>query len=201
MPTALEPLALEPLVLALASAGALALCAPALAATPRVGAPAPAVTVRTLDGETLDLTQLRGKVLVVNVWATWCAPCRAEMPMLDAFYRRHRDAGVVMVGLSADRSRDRRDVATVMSTFAYPAGLLSEAKVDKLDEPRVLPLTWVVDATGVVRSVFGGAGTPLTAEALEAAVAPWLCGGRSDPDDRRGPPSGNQTPPPHVCAP
>jgi thiol-disulfide isomerase/thioredoxin len=162
------------MALALASASALAGGASALAAAPKVGAPAPAVILRTLDGQMLDLAQLRGKVVVVNVWATWCAPCRAEMPMLNAFFLQHRDADVVLVGLSADRTRDKGDVRKVMGAFAYPAALLSEATVDKLDDPRVLPLTYVVDKSGVVRSVFGGTGTPLTAQRLADAVAPWL---------------------------
>jgi hypothetical protein len=61
-----------------------------------------------------------------------------------------------------------------MSAFAYPAALLSEAKVDKLDDPRVLPMTYVIDRTGVVRAVFGGTGTPLTAQRLADAVDPLL---------------------------
>jgi hypothetical protein len=96
------------------------------------------------------------------------------MPMLNAFYLRRRDGDVVLVGLSADRSRDRRDVETVMSAFAYPAALLSEARVDRLDQPRLLPMTYVVDKTGVVRAVFGGTGAPLTAARLDDAVRPLL---------------------------
>ena len=73
---------------------------------------------------------LKGKVVVVNVWATWCGPCRAEMPMLDAFYRAHRSQGLALIGLSADRSRDLAEVRKVMAAFAYPAGLLSQATID-----------------------------------------------------------------------
>jgi len=149
--------------------------APALAAAavPKIGAPAPAMVVRLLDGQTLDLASLKGKVVAVNVWATWCAPCRAEMPMLDAFYRAHQAEGFELVGLSDDRSRDLAEVRKVMSAFSYPAALLSQAKVDDLDEPRILPLTYIVGPDGVVRAVFGGSGKALTeadlATALQAA--------------------------------
>jgi hypothetical protein len=61
-----------------------------------------------------------------------------------------------------------------MSGFSYQAALLSQAKVDNLDEPRVLPMTLVIDRAGVVRAVFGGTGTPLTAQLLSAAVDPLL---------------------------
>jgi len=153
---------------------ALASGPPTLAATPKVGAPAPEVVARTLDGQEIDLAGLRGKVVVVNVWATWCTPCRAEMPMLNAFYLQHRGENLVMIGLSDDRTRDKGDVEKVMSAFAYPAALLSQARIDKLDEPRVLPLTYVIDRTGIVRAVFGGAGVPLTSQLLAGAVEPLL---------------------------
>jgi thiol-disulfide isomerase/thioredoxin len=148
--------------------------APAWAGLPRVGAPAPEVAVKALDGQELDLAALKGKVVVVNVWATWCGPCRAEMPMLDAFYQAHRSTGLALIGLSADRSRDLADVRRVMAAFAYPAGLLSQARTDTLGDQRILPVTFIVDRAGVVRNVFGANGVPLTEAALEAAVKPLL---------------------------
>jgi len=177
-----------------ASVMAVASGLPAMAAAPKVGAPAPALVARTLDGQEIDLARLQGKVVVVNVWATWCTPCRAEMPMLNAFYLQHKGESFVLIGLSDDRSRDKGDVKKVMSAFAYPAALLSEAKVDKLDEPRVLPLTYVIDKAGVVRAVFGGTGTPLTEQLLAGAVEPLLQSSSEggppsplpDPDSARG---------------
>lgn len=162
------------LAAAVLMAATLAGHASAQAATPKVGAPAPSIVAQTLDGQDLDLSKPQGKVMVVNVWATWCTPCRAEMPMLNAFYLEHKGADFLMIGLSADRTRDKGDVRKVMSAFAYPAALLSEARIDRLDEPRVLPVTYVIDKAGVVRAVFGGAGTPLTAQLLAGAVEPLL---------------------------
>jgi thiol-disulfide isomerase/thioredoxin len=140
----------------------------------RVGAPAPEVALTALDGQPIDIAALKGKVVVANVWATWCGPCRAEMPMLDAFYQAHRGRGVVLLGLSADRTRDLPAVRKVMAAFSYPAGLLAAARIDHLGEPRILPVTLVIDRAGVVRSVFGANGTPLTQALLEAAVKPLL---------------------------
>jgi thiol-disulfide isomerase/thioredoxin len=152
----------------------LLLGAPAWADLPHVGAPAPEVAVKALDGQSLDLARLKGKVVVVNVWATWCGPCRAEMPMLDAFYRAHQGQGLALIGLSADRSRDLGDVRRVMAAFSYPSGLLSQASPNGLGDQRILPVTYIVDRTGVVRNVFGANGVPLTEAALEAAVKALL---------------------------
>src|ERR1700685_110149 len=71
-----------------------------------VGQPAPALVVTQLDGRVFDLKSLRGRVVIVNFWATWCSPCRAEMPRLAAFYRRYHAQGVELLGLSVDEASD-----------------------------------------------------------------------------------------------
>ena len=90
---------------------------------PPSGAPAPEVVATQLDGKTFDLSKLRGQVVVVNFWATWCPPCRAEMPAMDAFYRKHRGDGLAMIGLSEDKARELPQVKNIMAAFAYPAAL------------------------------------------------------------------------------
>src|SRR3974377_2020900 len=67
---------------------------------PQVGFTAPDFSLATVDGEPLSLSQLRGQAWVVNLWAGWGPPCRAEMPALDAVYRKFRDQGLVVLGLN-----------------------------------------------------------------------------------------------------
>lgn len=107
----------------------------------------------------------------MNLWATWCVPCRAEMPMLDQFDLAHRASGVTVVGLSADRGRDRKSVTQVASSVHYPVALLAESKPDELDQPRALPITYIVDRSGVVRYIFDGSRSPLTKEKLAQAIS------------------------------
>src|SRR5208337_2327447 len=136
---------------------ALALLAIAFAATVAcsayaavdTGQTAPALVVQELNGQTFDLAALRGKVVVINFWATWCPPCREEMPALDAFYRRYHGQGLEMIGLSTDRPHDRSDVSKVMHSYSYPAAMLDDAKVNDFGPPNVLPVTFVVDRKGV----------------------------------------------------
>jgi thiol-disulfide isomerase/thioredoxin len=141
------------------------------AAAQKVGAPAPALVGQTIDGKPFDLAKLRGHVVIANVWATWCTPCRVEMPTLEAFSKAHKAQGVVLVGLSADRPRDEATVERVMSAFSYPAIVLKSAKVDGFNPPNILPVTYVIDAKGIVRSALLYTDKPLSEADLTAAVA------------------------------
>jgi peroxiredoxin len=159
--------------------GALAACAAALlmTAAAKPGDKAPALVLPTIDGRTLDLAALKGKVVVVNYWATWCPPCRSEMPALDAWYRARRGEGVEVIGVSADKPRDRDAVKTVMQPFAYPAGLEADAKADGFGRPLALPITYVIDRKGVVRAVFTPQNGALNGATLDRLTAPLLKGG------------------------
>jgi len=139
----------------------------------RVGERAPALIVPRLDGSVFDLGALRGKVVVINFWATWCSPCRAEMPQLDAFYRRYRARGVELLGMSVDDAQDRDAVVRVMKSFSYPAALAAAATVNEFGAPIAVPMTWVIDAKGVVRARLV-AGNAATMHSLEHAVLPLL---------------------------
>ncbi len=147
-------------------------------AAPRIGRPAPQVEAAMLDGRVFNLDQARGKVVILSLWATWCTPCRLEMPILDHAYARHRAEGLEVVGLSADRLKDRADVVRVTQSLSYPSGMALEAKVNGFGVPRALPQTFVIDRDGVVRAEFGVLGDPVTQAGLEAALAPLLAEGR-----------------------
>lgn len=143
-------------------------------ASTTVGNPAPALDVPELDGQAFDLGALHGKVVIVNFWATWCPPCREEMPALDTFYRQHHGQGLEMIGLSTDRPRDRSDVTKVMQSYSYPAAMLDDAKVNDFGTPDALPMTVVVDGNGVVRAKLTPDQTPVTEKSLSDAVLPLL---------------------------
>ncbi len=147
----------------------------ALAAPPAVDQPAPQLVVPQLDGHQFDLAKLRGKVVLVNVWATWCSPCRVEMPTLNAFYRRYHSHGLDLLGLSIDDASDAAQVRQVMQQFSYPGALASAAKVNGFGEPIAVPITYVIDAHGVIRAQLQAEGpSGVSKQALEAAVLPLL---------------------------
>jgi peroxiredoxin len=123
-------------------------------AEPIIGQPAPALAATELDGQTFDLGKLRGKVVLVNYWATWCLPCRKEMPRLDAFYRRYRDRGLEFIGISIDRQQDREKVRKTMRVLAYPAAMANDISENGFGKTEAVPTTFVVDSSGIVRDKF-----------------------------------------------
>jgi len=143
--------------------------APALA-VPQIGEAASPLVVTALDGTTFDLAKLRGKVVLVNYWATWCAPCRKEMPRLSAFYRRYHDQGLEMIGISIDFPRDFEKARKTAQAVAYPTALSKAISEDGFGTPKGVPITWVIDAEGKVRDRF----IEVRDELLNGIVVPLL---------------------------
>jgi cytochrome c biogenesis protein CcmG, thiol:disulfide interchange protein DsbE len=143
-------------------------------ATGEVGQPAPALVVQELDGQQFDLAAERGNVVLVNFWATWCSPCRAEMPMINDFYHRYHSQGLELIGVSADSPQDRSEVAKVMQSLSYPAAMLDDVKTNGFDSPDQLPVTYVIDRAGIVRAIFTSNDKALSATDLDASVLPLL---------------------------
>jgi cytochrome c biogenesis protein CcmG, thiol:disulfide interchange protein DsbE len=130
------------------------LCIGLAGAAPQMNEPAPPLVLGALDGQAFDLAKLRGKVVLVNYWATWCAPCRKEMPVLDAFYRRYHGQGLEMVGISIDFQRDLEKMRRAAKTVSYPAAHVGGIIDDGFGTPEGVPVTYVIDADGVVRDKF-----------------------------------------------
>jgi cytochrome c biogenesis protein CcmG/thiol:disulfide interchange protein DsbE len=116
-----------------------------------------------------------GHVTVVNFWASWCAPCRAEMPMLDAFYRRHRAQGLVLVAVSLDAAPSELKLRQATQGFAFPVARIGDTRFARSDIPRALPTTRVYDANGrLVYASKGDGRSIIDAATLERVVSPLL---------------------------
>ena len=153
---------------------AIALALPLSALAIKEGEPAPALEAKLLDGTPFSLSAASGKVIILNFWATWCEPCRAEMPALNAYYRAHKSEGLEVLAISMDQPSDDGKVREVMRGFAFDAGLGREASFHGYGRIWRLPLTFVIDRNGVLKKD-GWYGDPgIDAALLDKVVTPLL---------------------------
>jgi peroxiredoxin len=121
-----------------------------------VGKAAPDFALRSLRGENIRLSEHSGEVVVVNFWATWCGPCRQEMPQLDELYAKYRRAGLVLLGVSLDHQKDRATEMAQTLKVAYPVLFDEQRNVSRSYGVDDLPVTLLIDRQGVVRFVSQG---------------------------------------------
>jgi peroxiredoxin len=129
----------------------------------------PDYTVVTLDGDTLRAADLHGQVVVLNFWATWCPPCRIEMPSLQSLHEDRAADGVVVIGLSTDVGSEApiREFVTERD-FTFPIGRATQSHRSAFGGIPGIPTTFLIDRSGVVRHRVVGYFTP---PALRVAVA------------------------------
>ncbi|MBI5669053.1 MAG: TlpA family protein disulfide reductase [Chloroflexi bacterium] len=138
---------------------------------PEIGVVAPPFRAATPDGDTLDLLDLRGAPVIINFWATWCEPCRVEMPALQTIYDRYRARGLRLLAVNLG------ETPAAVRAWADEFGLTFDLLLDPRQQIaaqyalRGQPSTYVLSPTGVITHIFYG---PVTEAALEAAVTPLL---------------------------
>lgn len=126
------------------------------AATVQAAMPAPDFTLRAMKGPNTRLQELRGRVVLLNFWATWCGPCRQEMPHLNRLHDKYRSAGLVLLGINVDD--DPGNAATVAAKLGiqFPILLDADKKVSDLYDLQAMPSTYLIDRDGKVRYVHRG---------------------------------------------
>lgn len=161
----------------------LALCALLLAACDgaeerrpvSVGAPAPDFQAVTTHGDSVSLADMRGDAVLVNIWATWCPPCREEMPGLQALHEEYAEEGLRVLGVSIDSRNAERDVATFIDNFGltFPILLDPEERVTRVFRTTGVPETFLIDREGEVVRRWIGIFDPMS-EDTRASIAEAL---------------------------
>lgn len=133
--------------------------------------PAPDFDLVTFSGETIGLGDLRGNVVVVNFWASWCTPCRQEAPILEATWRAYRGRGVIFIGV--DWVDTEKEALAYIDEFeiTYPNGPDLATRIAQAYRIQGVPETFFVDRTGMLRGIHIG---PLTEQALVARIEALL---------------------------
>jgi peroxiredoxin len=122
----------------------------------RVGAPAPDFALKSAAGPNLRLSEHRGQVVMINFWATWCGPCRQEMPKLEEIFSRYERAGFTLLGVNIDEDSARALRLAADLGVTFPLLLDHEQSVSRLYDVQAMPMTVLVDREGQVRSVHYG---------------------------------------------
>lgn len=118
--------------------------------------PAPNFTLASRAGGQFGLAQMRGQVVMLNFWASWCGPCRKEMPLLDKMYRKYKPLGFTLVGVNVEPDSTDADSYLKATPVTYPILLDRENKVSKLYKVSAMPSSVIVDRKGQVRYVHLG---------------------------------------------
>jgi cytochrome c biogenesis protein CcmG, thiol:disulfide interchange protein DsbE len=168
-----------PLLGLAALALALTACEQGMGERPRgivaVGAPAPPYAARLLDGTPVSLEEHRGEVVLLNIWATWCKPCREEIPALETLYQQHRGDGFLVAGVSIDQPGETERIESFAAALGatYPLWHDPDDKVSTMFLSIGVPASYLIDRQGILRWRHVG---PVTADdtALGAALATAL---------------------------
>ncbi len=124
---------------------------------PLVGGPAPQFELETLQGNPAKLSDFRGKVILLNFWATWCTPCKKEMPEIQAAYDKYKDQGFVVLALNFGEEKNQAEKLVQEMGLTFPILLDRKVKVAELHHVVSLPVTFFIDPFGVIKEqVFGG---------------------------------------------
>lgn len=140
-----------------------------------VGRPAPGLVLRTLDGQSIASEDLRGSVVILTFWATWCEPCRTELPLLSDYAERHAAQGLRVLGFSLDGDDNLAAVREVANRLKFPVGLLGSAYAGGYGRIWRIPVNFTIDRKGLlVDNGWDDPNPSWTADRLERIVTPLL---------------------------
>jgi len=135
------------------------------------GQKAPDMPMSGIEGGVVNLESFTGKVIVLNFWATWCPPCRKEMPLLESTYKRYQKDGLVILGINYNEERERVLKFTQEMGVSFPIILDKELKLTRKYGVLALPATFFIDRKGIIRDQYKG---EIIEEIIATKVEPLL---------------------------
>jgi len=135
------------------------------------GQEAPDMPMPGIEGGVVRFDSFKGKVIVLNFWATWCPPCRKEMPLLESTYKRYKDKGLVILGINYNEDRERVLKFTQEMGVTFPIILDKELNLTRKYGVLALPATFFIDKKGIIRDQYKG---EIVEEIIATKVEPLL---------------------------
>jgi peroxiredoxin len=132
------------------------LCAGGVASATALNGVAPDFTLKSDAGTNLRLSEQRGQVVMINFWASWCGPCRQEMPVLDQLQQRYAKAGFTVLGVNVEEDSTQAERLLKQMNVSFPILFDSESIVSKLYDVSAMPVTVIVDRDGNMRYLHKG---------------------------------------------
>jgi peroxiredoxin len=145
----------------------------ATVAAVETGGRAPELGERSLGGQPIRMADLRGKVVIVDFWASWCEPCREEMPVLERLHRRYRERGLVVVGVSVDRTERNARAFLRRTRVSFPIIHDASHRIANRYSPPKMPSSYIIDRRGIIRHIHEGF-QPSDAQRIEREVRALL---------------------------
>lgn len=127
-----------------------------VASAGELSGPAPGFELTSRDGSAVALEELRGQVVMVNFWATWCGPCRQEMPHLEALYQRYSDLGFTLLGINVEEDSSGADEYLADTPVSFPILFDPGNRVSELYDVVAMPSTVLIDRSGNMRFIHHG---------------------------------------------
>ena len=122
----------------------------------QVKKPAPDFTLKSMTGENVKLSELRGEVVMINFWASWCGPCRQEMPLLDDFYKKYKNLGFTLLGVNVEEDSSKAAGYLAEVPVSFPILYDNTNSVSKMYDVDAMPSTVLVDREGNLRFLHRG---------------------------------------------
>jgi len=127
------------------------LALPVAAGTAANGQPAPAFDLPSRDGKDVSLAQYKGDVVMINFWASWCGPCRQEMPLLEDIYKKYNKLGFTLIGVNVEPDSKAADDWLKATPVTFPVGYDKDSKVSQMFKVSGMPTTVIIDRKGNLR--------------------------------------------------
>jgi len=137
------------------AAAAAVACTVVLASAP-AGGPAPNFTLESRDGKPLSLAQYKGQVVMLNFWASWCVPCKQEMPLLDSIQKKYSKLGFTLIGVNVEPDSQAANAVLQKIPVSFPIVYDTESKVSEAYQVSGMPSTVIIDRKGQVRMLHKG---------------------------------------------